>query len=112
MEIVKGANLLLRFVLELCALTALGYWGFRTGNGWILKIALGIGAPLLAAIIWGLFVSPKATYDVGNLGRLVFEILVFGSAAISLYYFGQARLSVIFVITAVNSRVLIVVFKQ
>jgi hypothetical protein len=33
MLIVQSLNLAVRFLLEICALTALGYWGFKTGNG-------------------------------------------------------------------------------
>ena len=61
LELIKGANLLLRFLLELCALGALGYWGFKTGNATITKIVLGVGAPLVAAVVWGIFVSPRAS---------------------------------------------------
>ncbi len=45
--LIKGANLLLRFLLELCALGALGYWGFKTGNAAITKTVLGVAAPLV-----------------------------------------------------------------
>jgi hypothetical protein len=31
MIVLKDANLALAFLLELCALAALGYWGFVTG---------------------------------------------------------------------------------
>ena len=31
-ELIKGTVLALRFLLELCALGALGYWGFMTGG--------------------------------------------------------------------------------
>ena len=51
MELIKGANLALRFLLELCALGALGYWGFKTGGGAVAKITLSIGAPLVAAVV-------------------------------------------------------------
>jgi len=47
-SILKGANLVLRFLLELCALAALCYWGFKTGTGPISKAVLGIGVPLAA----------------------------------------------------------------
>ena len=52
------ANLTVAFLLELCALAALGYWGLRTASGPATKAALGIGAPLLAAVLWGLFAAP------------------------------------------------------
>jgi hypothetical protein len=34
MEMIKGANLLLRFLPELCALGTVGYWDFKTAGGW------------------------------------------------------------------------------
>ncbi len=60
MFIIQSANLALRFLLELCLLAALANWGFQAGSGWLAKIGLGLGAPLLAAVIWGIFISPKA----------------------------------------------------
>ncbi len=30
MSVIKGTNLVIRFLLELCALPALGYWGSRS----------------------------------------------------------------------------------
>jgi hypothetical protein len=33
LEVIKGANLALRYLLELCAWGALGYWGCKTGGG-------------------------------------------------------------------------------
>ncbi len=60
LELSKGANLALRFLLELCALVALGYWGFKTGGTLMAKIGLVIGAPLVVAVVWGTFVSPRA----------------------------------------------------
>jgi hypothetical protein len=53
-------NLTVAFLLELCALAALGCWGLRTASGPATKAALGIGAPLLAAVLWGLFAAPHA----------------------------------------------------
>ena len=38
------ANLVVRFVLELCALAALCYWGFWAGDGPLVGLVLGLGA--------------------------------------------------------------------
>jgi hypothetical protein len=43
MIVLKYANLALAFLLELCALAALGYWGFVTAGGLPAKIGLGVG---------------------------------------------------------------------
>jgi hypothetical protein len=55
----KAANLMLAFLLELCALAALGYWGFHTGMG-IGKFILAVGAPVVFAIIWAIAIAPKS----------------------------------------------------
>ncbi len=73
LELIKGANLALRFLLELCALVALGYWGFKTGGGLMAKIGLGIGAPLAAAVVWGVFVSPQARVQLPGLVVLMLQ---------------------------------------
>jgi hypothetical protein len=61
MEMIKFANLALRFLMELCTLAVLCYWGFQTGKGYGVKIILCVGVPLIAAVAWGMFVSPKAS---------------------------------------------------
>lgn len=58
----KGLNLLLRFLLELTALAALGYWGYHAVEGEVARLALCIVAPLLFAVAWGLFAAHKAKF--------------------------------------------------
>ncbi len=62
----KYSNLALSFLLELYILGALAYWGFRVGNGTFMKIVLGIGAPLLAALVWGIFEAPQASIPLSG----------------------------------------------
>ena len=48
----RGVILAVRFLCELAMLAALAYWGFTAGDGagaWL----LGVGAPLLAAVVLG-----------------------------------------------------------
>src|SRR6188768_799962 len=74
MEIAKIANLAVRFGLELAALAAMGYWGFRVGEGWVASVALGLGVPLIAALAWGIFVSPRATVPVSPPLHLALQV--------------------------------------
>ncbi|HEX5503581.1 MAG TPA: YrdB family protein [Thermomicrobiales bacterium] len=90
---VKAGNLAARFLLELCALAALGYWGFRVGQGPLAKVALGLGAPLLAAVVWGLFVAPRASIAVPHAAHLGLQVLVFGLAAAGLAVAGHPALA-------------------
>jgi len=62
------ANLTVAFLLELCALAALCYWGVWTGGWPVTKTALGLGAPLFAAVLWGLFAASRAPVSVPLVG--------------------------------------------
>jgi len=78
------ANDGLRFTLELAALASLGYWGFAEHDGAV-QWLLGLGAPLLAAAVWGTFVSPKASRPTTDPVRLLFELAVFAPAVAALW---------------------------
>jgi len=81
-EAARVANLGLRFLLELSAL-ALAVWGFSDGEG-VWAWALGLGAPLLAAVLWARFVSPRAAGQVAEPVRLAVEVLIFAAAVAAL----------------------------
>ena len=53
MGLLEGANAAFRFVLELCGLAALGYWGFQASDFLPMQFLLGIGAPIGFAFLWG-----------------------------------------------------------
>jgi hypothetical protein len=105
-EGVKGLLLAVRFGLELAALSALGYWGVTTTYAAVSKSVLGLGAPLVAAVLWGLFVSPKARFQ-SPLLKAVFEIAVFGGAALALLAAGHAGLAITFAVVALLDSVLV-----
>ena len=105
-------NLAIRFVLEVCALVSLFYWGFQSSQGILMKLGLGIGAPLLIAIIWGVFGSPKAPISLEGFSRLLLELLIFGLASLALDSSGKPTLALIYAITVVINRILMVVWDQ
>lgn len=80
MTLLKSLNLALAFLLELCMLAALGYWGFSTGQSWLSRVGFGLGAPILVAVIWGIFLSPRAAVPLTNPLKFILEIIVFGGA--------------------------------
>lgn len=96
MKIIKLLNLLVRFLLELCLLAVFGYWGWKTATGTAPKIGLAMSSPLLAAIIWGIFVAPGSSRRLQNKGLLIAELLLFGLACIALYSTGQRVLALAF----------------
>jgi hypothetical protein len=112
MQTLRYANLTLRFLLELATLAALGYWGVQVGDGPLLKVVLGVGAPLLAAVLWGVFGSPRALRPLPQPWHLLLEGLVFGSAVLALIAAGQPVLGVVFGVLLVGNRLLMHLWKQ
>jgi hypothetical protein len=112
LTVLKNANLALAFFLELGVLVALGYWGFQMGQGTIAKIGLGIGAPLMAVVVWGLFGAPNAAWHLNGPWRLVLEVVFFGSAAVALFISGQRVLGEAFALVFVLNHALIYVWAQ
>jgi hypothetical protein len=85
MAILQAINLGLRFVLELCMLAALGYWGFQLDRDVLLRIVAGLGAPLLAIAVWGMFVAPKAVNQLADPARFFVELVLFALGAGALW---------------------------
>jgi hypothetical protein len=85
-------NLALRFLLELAALAAYGYWGWTQHQG-LSRWLWAVGLPLLAAVLWGTFRVPNdpgpAPVAVPGQARLLLEALVFGGAVFLLAAAGR-----------------------
>ncbi|MBU1099119.1 MAG: YrdB family protein [Bacteroidetes bacterium] len=88
-------NMALRFILEIAALIAMGYWGWLKGVG-VLSYALAFGIPLLAATLWGVFAVPhdpsrsgKAPIPIPGLLRLALELAIFAFATWALFDLGS-----------------------
>ena len=91
------ANLGLRFILEILALVAVGYWGFASFSSLGLRLLFGIGLPLLLATLWAVFRVPgdggPPLVAVNGPVRLLIEALVFGSAVGFLAAAGEGGLA-------------------
>jgi len=112
MDILKTLNLLTRFLLELCMLAAVGYWGFKTQSGWTMKIALGIGLPVLIAVLWGLFIAPRAKYPLSGIPYLIVELTLLGSGALALFASGRVNLGWVYMIILIVNKALLVLWNQ
>jgi len=112
MDTLKSINIAVRFLLEICVLISVGYWGFKTGSGWFLKILLGIGIPLLIAVIWGAFGAPKAAYHLQGPSLLALEVVVFGAGVAALFATKNYSLAWSFAALVVINRIFMYVWKQ
>ncbi|HEU5088821.1 MAG TPA: YrdB family protein [Roseiflexaceae bacterium] len=108
----KSINLGVRFLLELCMLAALAYWGFTLPAGWPLRLLAGLGGPLAMIVVWGGVVAPKARRRLADPWRLLVEVLVFALAALALAAAGRGALAVAFALVVAVNIALLFVWKQ
>jgi hypothetical protein len=91
----RGLMLLLVFLLELAAIAALAWWGFALDASLWARLLAGIGVPLLAILLWGLYAAPHARYKIPA-AEITVKILVYGAATVALAAVGHITLAAIF----------------
>ncbi|QWT25178.1 YrdB family protein [Subtercola sp. PAMC28395] len=101
-----GPNDILRLVLELFAFFSIGLWGFLAWPAPLLNWVFGIGAPLFAIVLWGLFRSPRAVFSLDPFGKALVEIVIMGSGALAWLVMGQWLVALVFGLVAVVSGVI------
>lgn len=91
---------LLAVVTELLAFGILAFWGFAAWDlPW--NIVAGIAAPIVAIVLWALFVSPRAVIVVHPFVRALVELLVYLSATMALWNLGLGWAGLIYGVLAV-----------
>jgi hypothetical protein len=92
-------NLVLRFLLEIAGLTALGFWGWTQHEGparWLWTV----GAVVAAAAVWAVFRVPgdggPPVVAVAGRPRLVVETAFFAAATAALLASGQRTAALVF----------------
>ena len=94
LSLLRPANLALSFLLELAMLAAYFYWGWQTGETTIARVGLGIGLPLLAAIIWGILMAPSSGSRLRGASYLALKLVLFGLAVVALFSARQPQLGI------------------
>lgn len=81
----KALNLGLAFLLELCLLAALAYWGYQLDAATAVRMVVAIGAPAVLALTWSRFAAPTAERRLPQTPLIVFKVVVFTVGAALLY---------------------------
>ena len=99
---IHPANLGLRFILEMLALFAMGWWGYALCNC-EMRYVWAVGVPLAAALVWGIFAVPgdpsrsgKTVVKTPGWMRLILELSVFGFGVFAFYDRGYPYIALIF----------------
>ena len=112
MDVVKGINAALAFVLELAMLFGFGYWGYQVGRDSWLGWVLAIGLPIVAVLIWGAFFAPRAAKRLSLVPGALLSMGLFLLAALVLALSQQPLAGVVLAAVAVTNRALVLFWRQ
>ena len=95
-----GILLVLRFLLELALIAAVGAGAWTVAGG---EAAGALAASIAAAavvVIWGLAIAPKARRRLPDPARLMLEMVLFVTGGLALAATGQTLLGIVFAMTS------------
>ena len=81
------AALTIRFALELALLVGVAVLAWQVTSGWW-QWPAAIISPAAVAIVWGLFLSPRATVSLPEAAKLAIEAALFLGAGAGLFFVG------------------------
>ncbi|MFF7363011.1 DUF2568 domain-containing protein [Streptomyces sp. NPDC008125] len=87
---VRAVNELLAFFVEVVAIAEFARWGWNASENTVLRVAFAVGLPVVAAVVWGMFASPKARFTLPAAGVAGVKVLVFACAVAALSDLGGA----------------------
>lgn len=115
MEILKGLNLGVAFLLELAMLAIYGYFGYRLlpmETPAVFKIGLAVLFPATMALIWGFLLAPRAVRRLHMPWLLIAKVIIFGAGAVMLWWLGRINLAVITAVVSAVHLAAAVIWKQ
>ncbi len=104
-----GANLALRFLLELCGLAAAAWWGFHLLPDGPMRYVLALLAAAVVGVFWAIVVAPKASNPIAPLPRVLIGSGVLLLTAIGLWATDQPVLAGEFAVLILLNTIVMVV---
>jgi hypothetical protein len=103
--VINGANLGLRFLVELAAIAALSIWGAQATSSTPANVALAIAAPALAIAVWGIWSAPRASRRLSGNSLIALELAILIVVTVLLVVAGHPIWAAILVVVALANGV-------
>ncbi|MDT0156500.1 YrdB family protein [Microbacterium sp. ARD32] len=96
---------IIRVLVLLAALVTFALWGLAA---WPMpwSIVMGIGAPVVALVVWALFLSPRAVLHLHPFLRALVELLIYAAVTLAWWSLGHAWVGLAFAAVAVTAGVI------
>ncbi|MFE3457026.1 DUF2568 domain-containing protein [Nocardiopsis aegyptia] len=97
LDLAKGANLLLMFLLELGVLFSVGYWCLTLDASLLVRVGASVVGVALFVAVWAVFGAAKdARIPLRGPSRAALEVLWFGGGAAALAMAGAVGAALAF----------------
>ncbi len=103
----QSVLLTVRFLSELALIAVLVWAGLGASVPLAGRIAIAVAAPVLAMVIWGLLMAPRARRRLADPLRLAAELVLFSVAAAALALTGPVLAAVVFAIIAMGVAIML-----
>lgn len=97
----KGFVLFVRFLTELAMLAGLAVAGARLGGGVALDIVFAVLLPVVGAVVWGMFIGPKAARRLPEPARFLVEFVLFAVTGVVLALTGWVLAGVVVAVAGI-----------
>ncbi len=84
-----------RFLVEIAALVAYAWWGWRLPTTLPVRLLAAIGAPVAFAVVWGVLVAPKAPVQLATPLLVAVQVVAIGGAVAALVSAGKVTPAVV-----------------
>ncbi len=108
----KGTNLAVAFLLEIVALVAFAFWGWTMGSNDVTRLLLAIALPVVAALLWGAFLSPKPEFQLPFAIVMFAQFAFFVLAVFALWGSGHPLAAVVTAAVLLINRGLLTAWRQ
>jgi hypothetical protein len=102
-----GVLLAVRFATELAMLAVLAVAGAHVSAGLAWRVGFAVAGPVLAAVVWGLVIAPRAARRLGDPLRLAIETVMFLAASAALALAGDVIAASAFAVIAIGTAVVL-----
>ena len=111
MDIFKGFNYLVLFLVELAMLYNFAMWGLSLKAPMAVRYLVGVGIPAIVIVLWAMFFSPDPAFGLAQPWNAMGEYALFGLSALAIAYAGHARWAIAFFVVAAISETVALVWK-
>lgn len=94
----RAALLGVAFLAELCMLFGLAWAGWSMGAKSLVSVALMVLLPSAVAVVWGLWLAPRATHRLRTPARWTVKVALFAGTFLLLVTFGPIPAAGIFAV--------------